>query len=121
MPKATFQKRGLLQGLHRKIQEQEPRLGKKSYPVRAIKYLTYICIIICINGLINFLSVIHWVSSSRATSASMRSNEKFIETEFKKSTSSHRRSALDLGKTRIVQIPKVFFEPYSSQWNSKPL
>ena len=113
MPKATFQKRGLLQGLHPKIQEQEPRLGKKSYPVRAIKYL--------IHGLIDFLSVIHWVSSSRATSASMRSNEKFIETEFKKSTSSHRRSALDLGKTRIVQIPKVFFEPYSSQWNSKPL
>jgi len=51
-------------------------------------------------------SVIHWVSSSRATSASMRSSERFIETEFKKSTSSHRRSGLDLGKTRIVQIPK---------------
>lgn len=51
-------------------------------------------------------SVIHWVSSSRATSASMRSNDRFIETEFKKSTSSHRRSGLDLGKTRIVQIPK---------------
>merc|ERR1712131_357925 len=51
-------------------------------------------------------SVIHWVSSSRATSASMRSSDRFIETEFKKSTSSHRRSGLDLGKTRIVQIPK---------------
>jgi hypothetical protein len=51
-------------------------------------------------------SVIHWVSSSRATSASMRSSEKFIENEFKKSTSSHRRSGLDFGKTRIVQIPK---------------
>ena len=54
-----------------------------------------------------YFSVIHWVSSSRATSASMRSSERFIETEFKKSTSSHRRSGLDLGKTRIVQIPKV--------------
>jgi len=51
-------------------------------------------------------SVIHWISS-RATSASHRSGEKFAETEFRKSNSfTKRRSGLDLGKTRIVQIPK---------------